>query len=175
MIKNILILIFFFYFLVLIQGGLLIHFNILGKIPNLVLISLLVFLFLEKPKSNFAFFTAFLAGFFLDLSSGNFFGQNILILLILSYLLKRSLFLIKNLNFIWLSILLIFSLIFYNLSLTFILSFGKMVDISQFQQVFKVGFFIEILYNLILGITFFYCIGIFKILMQQRAVGGTYG
>lgn len=162
MIKNILILIFFFYFLVLIQGGFLIHFNILGKIPNLVLIFLFIFLFLEEPRSNFGFFSALLAGFFLDLYSGNFFGQNILILLILSYLLKRSLFLVKNLNFIWLSLLLTSFLIFYNLSLTFILTFEKMADISQFQQIFKAGFFIEILYNLILGITLFYFLSFLK-------------
>lgn len=81
--KKFLLLILFFYILVLLQTSFLIHFNILGWwgwSPNLILISVILISFLEKPENNFGFFSAFAGGFFLDIFSESFFGFNILIL-----------------------------------------------------------------------------------------------
>ncbi|MBZ1348279.1 MAG: rod shape-determining protein MreD [Candidatus Nealsonbacteria bacterium] len=81
MFKKILILCLFFYFLTLFQNSFLVHFNIFNLIPNFVLISVVVIVIKEKAKDNLGFFSAFIAGFFLDVFSQNFIGWNILILI----------------------------------------------------------------------------------------------
>ena len=90
--KKFLLLILFFYILVLLQTSFLLHFNILGWwvgwSPNLILISVILISFLEKPENNSGFFSAFLGGFFLDIFSESFFGFNILILTVIVFFIK---------------------------------------------------------------------------------------
>lgn len=88
MIKKILISIVVFYFLVLLQTSFLVHFNILGVVPNLALILAAFWNFFEKTKNYFGLYNAFLAGFFLDIFSQRPFGFYILILLTLAIFLK---------------------------------------------------------------------------------------
>lgn len=88
MVKKILIPIVIFYFLVLIQTSFLVHFRILGIIPNLSLILIIFWNLIEKTKSYFGLYNAFLAGFFLDVFSQRPFGFYILILLTLAIFLK---------------------------------------------------------------------------------------
>ncbi|MFC1630219.1 hypothetical protein ACFL06_01640 [Patescibacteria group bacterium] len=69
----------------LLQTSFLVHFNIEGQVLNLILISLLLLIFFEKPADNFSFFAAFIGGFFLDVFSAAFLGTSILILLLLTF------------------------------------------------------------------------------------------
>lgn len=91
MIKRILILILFFYFLVLLQTSFLVHFNLfLGwRIGfSLVLISVILINLFEKLENYSGLLSAFLGGFFLDIFSENFIGLYILILLLLAIFIK---------------------------------------------------------------------------------------
>lgn len=86
--KKILILIIFFYILILFQTSFLIHFPILGLIPNLVLISVILLNLFEKPQNYSGYFSAFIGGFFLDIFSENFIGFYVLISLGLAVFIK---------------------------------------------------------------------------------------
>jgi len=88
MFKKILISIIVFYFLVLIQTSFLVHFNILGIVPNLVLISVVLWNLFEKSKNYFGLYVALIGGFFLDIFSNYFIGFYILILFTLVIFLK---------------------------------------------------------------------------------------
>ncbi len=88
MFKKILISIIVFYFLVLIQTSFLVHFNILGIVPNLVLISVVLWNLFEKSKNYFGLYIALIGGFFLDIFSNRLIGFYILILFALAIFLK---------------------------------------------------------------------------------------
>ncbi len=85
---KILISIIVFYFLVLIQTSFLVHFNILGIVPNLVLISVVLWNLFEKSKNYFGLYAAFIGGFFLDIFSSRFIGFYVLILFALAIFIK---------------------------------------------------------------------------------------
>ncbi|MBM3250710.1 MAG: rod shape-determining protein MreD [Candidatus Nealsonbacteria bacterium] len=86
--KKILIPIVIFYFLVLAQTSFLVHFSILGVVPNISLILAVFWNFIEKTKNYFGLYNAFLVGFFLDVFSQRFFGFYILGLLAMAIFLK---------------------------------------------------------------------------------------
>ncbi|MEA3292990.1 MAG: rod shape-determining protein MreD [Patescibacteria group bacterium] len=88
MTKNIFIFIILFYFLILFQTSFLVHFNINGWTPNLILIILILTLFLEKPTNKNAIYVAIICGFFWDIFSETFIGFHILIGLFLVILIK---------------------------------------------------------------------------------------
>jgi rod shape-determining protein MreD len=88
MFKKILISIIVFYFLVLIQTSFWVHFNILGIVPNLVLISVILWNLFEKSKNYFGLYAALIGGLFLDIFSNRFIGFYILISLALAVFLK---------------------------------------------------------------------------------------
>lgn len=73
------IFILFFYFLALLQTSFLIYFNILGIVPNIILILVILINLFEKPEQNLGLYSAFIGGFFLDIFSSNFIGFYILI------------------------------------------------------------------------------------------------
>jgi cell shape-determining protein MreD len=87
MIKKILILIMILYFLILFQTSFLVHFPVFNKIILILILVILINLF-ERPKDYFGIFSAFLAGFFLDIFSSKFIGYHILIFLSISIFLK---------------------------------------------------------------------------------------
>jgi len=96
MLKKILFFVFFFYLLVLIQTSFLVKFSIFGIVPNLVLISVILFNVFTDPKQNSGVLAAFIAGFFLDVFSRGpfgFFGFYTLISMLLALFLK---FILKN-------------------------------------------------------------------------------
>jgi len=76
------------YLLVLVQTSLSPHFAFSYKIPNLILISVILFNLFEAPKEKAGLFFAFFGGFFLDIFSENFLGFWILILLIVAFFIK---------------------------------------------------------------------------------------
>jgi len=89
-VKRLLFLFFCFYFLILIQTGFLIHFNIggwwAGYGPILIAI---IFINLFTPHySWWGVSASFFGGFFLDIFSENFIGFHILILLLVSLFIK---------------------------------------------------------------------------------------
>lgn len=86
--KKILILVIFFYILVLIQTSFLIHFNIRGITPNLILISVILINLFAKPQNYSGLFSAIFGGFFLDIFSERPIGFSILILMLIAILIK---------------------------------------------------------------------------------------
>jgi len=82
-----------FYCFALIQSSFLIHFNIYGFVPNLILISVLLLNLFESPeKKSGLFFSAF-GGFLVDVFSNRPIGLNLLIYLVLAFAIK---YLLKN-------------------------------------------------------------------------------
>ena len=157
MVKKILILIIIFYFLALIQTSFLIHFNILGTVPNLILILVCLLSFFEKPKEYWGIFGALLGGFFLDIFSNSFMGLAIISLLIVSFFIKKSLHFLKETPekhpFHYFLPLLFFSLIFYDLFFGIIFYF---LYLNSFQFNLGLTTLIKIFYNLSLGFFGFY-------------------
>lgn len=148
--RKFLILVLFLYILALLQTSFLIHFNIDGQVPNLILISILLLIFLEKPEEKFSFFGALAGGLLLDVFSSSFLGISIIVLLLMTFVLKKVCRILKELNVSWFLILLFFSLIFYNLFSSLI---GHLVlfDITSFQINLSKVLAFEFFYNLVLG------------------------
>lgn len=88
MFKKILILVILLYFLALLQTSFLVHFRILGRVPNLILILVILWSIFEKPKKYYGITNALIGGFFLDIFSSRPIGFYILILLTLVIFLK---------------------------------------------------------------------------------------
>ena len=77
----------FFYFLALLQTSSLAGFNLFGFI-NLITIAVILINLFEKPKDYSGFYAGFIGGFFWDIFSANFIGQNVLIFLTLALFIK---------------------------------------------------------------------------------------
>jgi len=86
--RNALLLIVFFYVLVLLQTSFLIPLNIFGKIPNFIILTVVLINFFEKPEKKLGIVSGFFGGIFLDIFSGNFLGFYTLILLAVSFFIK---------------------------------------------------------------------------------------
>ena len=110
--KKIFISALFFYFLGLIQSSFMVHFDIAGVTPNLILVSVILFNFFEKPWKNSGFLIAAIAGFYLDLFSSYQIGVSIFSLVLLVFLIKKILKFIGEENIFYFIFLFIFSLIF---------------------------------------------------------------
>lgn len=88
MFRKILISIIVFYFLVLVQSSFLVHFTVFDAVPNVVLILIIIWNFLEKRKNYFGVINALIGGFFLDIFSNRFIGFYVLILMGLAIFIK---------------------------------------------------------------------------------------
>ena len=93
--KKILILIFFLYILIIFQTSFLVHFDILGFIPNFIIIFIALLSLFEKNKKflSLSGLSSIIGGFFLDLFSFRLFGFYILILSLITIFIKK---IIKN-------------------------------------------------------------------------------
>ena len=93
--KNILISIVLLYFLVLLQTSFFVHFSLWGRVPNLVIVLIILWNIFEKDKTIFSLgiLAALIGGFFLDIFSGWFFGIYIIILALTAVFIKK---IIKN-------------------------------------------------------------------------------
>jgi rod shape-determining protein MreD len=85
MVRKILLLVLFFYFLVLIQNSFLIHFV---NLPNLVLIFVGLINILEDKTKKAGLISAVIGGFFLDMFSSQFIGYYILIAVLIAVSIK---------------------------------------------------------------------------------------
>jgi rod shape-determining protein MreD len=122
------IIFFLFYLFALLQNSFFVHFNLFGAFPNLVFIFFFLLLFFDKKKSyfNVIIFSLF-AGFFLDISSYSYFGESIILLLIIGVLSKKIQSQLQEKEndkfpFVYFLSLFIFSYIVYDLVLNFNLS-----------------------------------------------------
>ena len=82
-----------FYCFALIQSSFLVHFNIYGFVPNLILISVLAINLIESPEKRSGLFFAAFGGFLVDVFSNRPVGLNLLVYLIFAFIIK---YLLKN-------------------------------------------------------------------------------
>jgi len=87
-IKKILIWTIVYFIFSLLQTSFLVHFGLLGKYLNLILISVIIYNLIENRNNLFGLSNAIIGGFFLDIFSSQFFGFYILILLTIAITIK---------------------------------------------------------------------------------------
>lgn len=154
--KRILIFALFFYLLALIQTSFLIHLDISGVTLNLILISVILINFFEKPWRKTGFLIAAIAGFYLDLFSDFQIGVSLFTLIILALLIKRILKTLKEENIFYFIPVFILAIVFYNLFSVLLSSVLELSFPSSFC--FDKLRILEIAYNLVIGIFGFYLI-----------------
>jgi len=88
MLKKILFLIIAFYILALFQASFMPFFGVKGLTINLVLTLVILINLFEIPEKKIGLWSAFIAGFFLDIWSSGYFGIEILILVLLAVFIK---------------------------------------------------------------------------------------
>lgn len=88
MLKKILFLIIAFYILTLFQTSFMPFFGIKGLTINLVLVLVILINFFEVPEKKIGLWSAFIAGFFLDVWSSMPFGIEILIFVLVAIFIK---------------------------------------------------------------------------------------
>jgi rod shape-determining protein MreD len=87
-IKKFLISVIIYFIFALVQTSFLVHLAPFGIAPNLIIISVIIYNFIEGSEKMFGLGNALIGGFFLDVFSSRVFGFYILILLALSLLIK---------------------------------------------------------------------------------------
>lgn len=86
-----------FFLFVILQTSFLTYFDIIGAVPNIVFILFFILVFFEdKNQYDFGFWTAVVAGFFLDVFLPSYFGISIISLLIVYFLVKISIQFLKE-------------------------------------------------------------------------------
>lgn len=88
MLKKILFLIIAFYILTLFQTSFMPFFGIKGLTINLILVLVILINFFEVPEKKIGLWSAFIAGFFLDVWSSMPFGIEILIFVLVAIFIK---------------------------------------------------------------------------------------
>lgn len=167
--KKIIFVIFFLYFLILLQTGFL---NFLKVTPNFVLLTVLILVIFEKQK-NLGLISAFLGGFFLDIFSGLPLGVATTTLIAVYFISTALLRFFLKVNLLEVSLIIILGTIFYNFLIPFLnyLSGFAFGTVQSFQFNFSYLILIEIISNLIIGIIIFYLIryyGFFKPAIIKR-------
>ncbi len=87
--RKALILILIFFILALLQSSFLVFFSFKGRLLNLIIVLVVIINLAEDPKSKLGIFASLLGGFFLDLLSAGYFGQNMLMLSLISIFIKQ--------------------------------------------------------------------------------------
>lgn len=90
-IEDLIIIILFSYLFFIFQTSFLVHLDIKGIVPNLVLIAVFLVNILENPVNYYGVLIAVIFGFFWDIFSEKFIGFHILILVFTSILIKTIL------------------------------------------------------------------------------------
>lgn len=162
---RLLIIFLLFGFLAILQTSFLVHYNIMGTMPNLVFILFfLIVIFEDSQKYIQGIFSAIVAGFFLDALSFSYFGVIIILLLIFAFALKQLLSLLRKRRdkhpIIYFVPLFILAFVIYNLFLTTAIYF---LNSPQIMPCLSWVFLIEIIYNLIFALFGFYIYKFFKL------------
>ena len=150
-------------FLGILQNSFLVHFNIIGAIPNLIFILFFLVVFFEESERYIqGIFSAIAVGFFLDILSSSYFGIAIVLLLIFVFIIKHLLSLLKKTKdkypVVYFAPLFVLFFIVFNLFLTIAIYF---LNSEQIMSRLSWVFLINIVYNLVFAIFGFY---IFKTL-----------
>lgn len=156
-----LIIVLLFYFFALLQNSFLSHFNLFGITPNLVFILYFLLIFTAKTDEHinnnyYIISLSFVAGLFIDIYSYTYLGPSIIVLLIISYLLKKTKSLLQNRDnsfpFEYFLPLFIICMLIYDLFIGSYLRFlepNKIAMISVFQLI------ASLIYNSIIASLFF--------------------
>lgn len=153
MIQKRIITIIFLFFLVVLQSTFFAHLNIKGASPNFVLIIFILVAFFSHPKSNFLYILAPISGIFLDFFSVSF-GIHFITFSVLALVLKKFSSLIARKDILTVSVLLLISLIVYQIVIIFFYSVFSGIKVN-----FSFG---GLIYNLILGLIFYYLYVFYK-------------
>jgi len=152
-----LVIILFFYFLVLFQNSFLNHFSIEGVVPNFVLILLCLLVFFENPHKYFGIIPAVFAGFFLDIFSKSFFGVSVLTMVVIYFLIKELIHILRDTgqkhSFFYFIPIFILSLIFYDF---FLILFSYLIDRSVLFSFSGYVLVVKGVYNLLFAIIGFF-------------------
>ena len=89
--KKNLCIVFFLYFLALLQASFFVHMFPSGMVPNFVAVAVVGLSIFEHSKSNVGMFAALFGGLFLDMFSSRPFGFWVILLLAISFALKTML------------------------------------------------------------------------------------
>ncbi len=150
-----------FYIFAVLQNSFLIHFNILGVIPNFVLIFYFLLLFFEKTdKFYLGIFGAFLAGFFLDVFSHHYFGISMLLLLAIMFAVK------KILQLLWKRSDKYSAIYFASLFLLFLFLYKIFLNVADFGLDWKIFIFGG--YNLFFALIGFFIFDKFNIFRKEN-------
>lgn len=155
---RLLIIFLLFGFLGILQTSFLVHFNIMGATPNIVFILFFLVVFFEESQKYIqGIFSAITAGFFLDILSSSYFGGAIVSLLIIAFILKHLLSLLKKTRdkypIVYFAPLFVLFFIVFNLLLTIAI---YSLNSSQVMPRLSWVFLIEIVYNLVFALFGFY-------------------
>ncbi|MBI1866140.1 MAG: hypothetical protein HY005_02545 [Candidatus Staskawiczbacteria bacterium] len=147
------------------QTGFFTHFNIMGASLNLIFILFYIIVFFENSKKYIqGIFSAFTAGFFLDIFSSFYFGTSFICLLIIAFILKHMLELLRKKKgeypITYFISLFVLSFIIYNLFLAIsVYLLNSHMKVSLLNWIFV----IEIAYNLLFAVFGFYIYKKFKL------------
>lgn len=154
--KNLAIIL-FFYFFILLQSSFLTHFSIQEVVPNLVLILLCLLVFFENPHKYLGIFPAIFAGFFLDIFAKSFFGVSILSMIIIYFLIKELVRILRDTiqqhSIFYFVPIFISCLILYDF---FLVLFSYLIDHSISLSFDGYIILIKIFYNLVFAVIGFY-------------------
>lgn len=146
-----------FFISAIIQSSFLFYLNIMESTPNLIFILFFIIIFFESQNEyNLGFFTAIIAGLFLDIHFSFYFGISIISLLIIYFLKKIAAHFFEEGNkkfslFYFIPLFLISFLLYGAIMYLFSLLLK-----SQSHFIFDSNALFYVLYNLIVAIVGFY-------------------
>jgi rod shape-determining protein MreD len=149
-----------FYFLALLQASFLPQLNIAGVTPNFVFILFFILIFFSDKKDasvNYEnFFLGIICGFFLSVFSKSFFGAEIVVLVFISFFVKKiqQQLVEKNKKYplTYFAPLFIISFVIFELFSWLVFYFYNHISPANFSWLFLA----EIIYNLLFAIAGFY-------------------
>ena len=159
--KKFLFFVLFFYILILVQNSFLSHFSFDGVFLNIILIALVLLNFFEDPRKKTSVLAAAIGGFYLDIFSDFYIGTSMAILILISFLAKKTLSILDKRSI--LDFIFVFLLVFagYNLGIYFLDSVLKLSLNMSFLK--RLGF-LSMICNLIFGLIAF---SFFKYVLEK--------
>lgn len=173
--KKFFVILIFFYFLAMIQSSFLGHFAIRGVSPNLILITVLLLILFERPKSHFGKVSGFLAGFYLDIFSSFALGVATFSLGLTGLISKRVLQQFKRINFLLVFCLFVFAALVYEFLIPFFDFLFKLPSegLTPLRFPLNYSLLINVLYNSFLGLLVFLLFKTFRKRISRCRTSGT--
>jgi hypothetical protein len=155
MVKTIFSLI-FFYFLAIIQTSFLVHYEIMGRMLNLVLISIILVNFFEKKESKLGVIVGAAGGFYLDIFSPYFPGLFSVLGIAVALLIRMLKPFFEIRKFVSFIIILFIALLFYEIILA----------LTTLANGFYFNIF-SLIYNFLVGIILYLLTRVFHVAIQK--------